>query len=219
MLFYAALIIGVLIMCYLISRRVMVRRALRKAPQKSIADFNDGDIGKIVGRVVFVGKPLTAPFSQRRCVWYHVIVDENRRRMNEFSEWRTVIEEEMIGNVVIFDGKNYAVVNTSNVRSYLVSDREYFSSEYDGITKQVDAFLEKHKQRSTTFGGRKRYMRYREAVLEENELFAVAGKGHWRKAADIKLDLPVEMVLVVSTQDKKPVFVSDDPRVVRSRRT
>lgn len=211
---FIVLLVGlVFLFRYLFSRKMVVKRGLSDAGEKLIGDFSDGDSGKVMGKVVFPGKTLTAPLSKRRCVWYHVVVEQMHQSRNSADNWRTIIEEEEQGDVVLFDGTNYAAVDTTDVKSYLDPDVRYTTGTFVDASPALEKFLEQRGWSSTTFLGFNKEMRYREAVLEKDEVFTVAGKGHWVDNEELQLNIPAEKVLVISATHR-PVYVSDDADIL-----
>lgn len=196
------------------SRAAVVIRALRKMNAKRIADFGEDEVARVVGKVVFAGEVIVAPLSKRKCVYYHVQVEE-LRSSGKNSSWHTVIEEEIKGDLIIFDGSHYAIIDTESIKSYLVPDERYTSGTFDDATPGLEDFLQRHKYKSTNFLGFNRTLQYREGVLEKNELFTVVGKGNWQLTKNFKFNLPGEKVLVITPADNEPVYLSDDPEVAQ----
>jgi hypothetical protein len=212
-------VVGVIALAgYYFSRQMVVRRALRAHQQKRISDFLDGDNGKIIGKAVFAGETLYAPLSGRQCSWYHVRVQEYRSS-GKSGHWHTVFEESKKGDVVISDGSGYAIVDTRNTKTYLVSDVQYKSGSFNDPTPELENFLKQRNLQSTSWLGFNKSIRYEEGVLENGEMFAVSGQCYWNTAAGHKLKIPSPKVLVVTVGDhEKTVFVSDDPVAVEENR-
>ena len=55
-------------------------------------------------------------------------------------------------------------------------------------------------------------MRYKEGVLEEGETIAVLGKGIWESATHEQWSDNYGNVLKITSTDKMPVYLSDDPK-------
>ncbi len=205
------ILIASIIFTYFFSRAAVVRRKLQKTVEKKISSFQNGESAKVVGTIKFIGKPLIAPLSGRQCVYYHVLVEENTGKDN----WKTLIEEEIAGNVIIKDGNHYAVVETGMVKSYLVDDKKYKSGFLNDATETLTEYLLKHNCKSIGFFGMNKTIRYKEGILEEGEIIAVAGKGTWKRRSEIKLEIPIERILVIGPDGQIPVYFSDDPETVK----
>jgi len=197
------------------SKKAVIKRKLKKAIDKKISDFISGDIAKVVGKVEYVGEPLIAPLSGRRCAYYYVLV-EQQVSSGKSSHWENVIEEEVAGAFVIRDGRHCAHIDSRNVKSVLVEDRQYSSGYGNDATAELEKYLNAHGQKSEgTFGWNKN-MRYKEGVLEEGELIAVMGRGEWKNAEQQQLPDTYDRVLAITSTDKEPVYLSDDPETVRT---
>ena len=61
----------------------------------------------------------------------------------------------------------------------------------------MEKFLDRHNVDSKGFFGFSKTIRYREGILEEGEMFTVAGEGQWNKTVDHNLMLTSKNVLVL----------------------
>ncbi len=214
------IVVGIsILMIVLISlyfnKKAVIKRKLKKAIGKRISDFISGDIAKVVGKVEYVGEPLIAPLSGRRCAYYYVLV-EQQVSTGKSSHWENVIEEEVGGKFVIRDGRHCAHINSRNIKSVLVEDRQYKSGFGNDATSELERYLNAHGQKSEgTFGWNKN-MRYKEGVLEEGELIAAMGKGEWKTADQAQLPDTYDRVLEISATEQEPVYLSDDPETVKT---
>lgn len=197
------------------SKRAVVKRKLKKAVGKKISDFISGDIAKVVGKVEFAGEPLIAPLSGRRCAHYYVLVEE-KVSSGKSSHWNTLIEEEVAGKFVIRDGRYCAHINSQNVKSYLVEDRQFASGFGNDATPELERYLNAHGQKSEGYFGWNKTIRYKEGVLEEGELIAAVGRGEWKTAEQAQLPDAYDRVLEISATEQEPVYLSDDPETVRT---
>jgi len=212
------LIVGTIFyLVYYFSRKAVVKRKLKKAVESKISDFISGDIAKVVGTVEFVGEPLIAPLSGRQCAYYYVLVEELISD-GKNSHWRKMIEREVGGKFVIRDGRHRAYISTdSTIKSYIVMDKKYSSGFMENATENLEKFLQNHGQTSKGFLGINRKIRYKEGVLEAGECIAVMGKGEWKTAAAVQLPDTFGRVLVISTTEAEPVYLSDDPDTVKTK--
>jgi len=213
LLFIIVLVIIVVVSVYF-SRKSIVLRGLRKKGVKKIKDFSDGDTGRVIGKVVFAGETILAPLSKRKCVYYHVIVEQYLPG-GRGGDWRKIIEEEEKADVVIYDGTGYALIDAENAMGYLVHDVNYSSRWDNKPTPTLEKFLARHKVDSKNVLGATKTLRYREGVLEKGEKFVVAGEGQWNETKDHHLELPSEKVLVLIPGKKEELFLTDDPVAVQ----
>ncbi|HEY6159952.1 MAG TPA: hypothetical protein VI112_01980 [Bacteroidia bacterium] len=198
-------VVGIAIYNFLFSKAAVIRRKLRESEGRRISSVKDGEVAKVVGRVVFPGRTLSAPLSKRKCSYFHVLVEVHHGK----GGWQTLIEEEKAGDVVLQDGKYYAVVQTGKVNTFLVADKEYSSGTFNDASEVLEKYLGTHGQRSTDFLGFNRSLRYKEGVLEKNEVAAVLGKARWANKWDSRLNIPAEKVLILEPSDTEPVYMSD----------
>ena len=207
---FAVILIAV---AFLFSEKAKVKRGLRRYPQTNIGSFPPGGLGSVKGKVVLHGQSLTAPLSGRACVYYRVIVEEHRSS-GKSSHWHKIIDDVQSGTVLISDGSGYALINAKKSRSHIVSDANYRSGTFNDATPELENFLQQHNRQSTGLLNFNKSLRYKEGILEENELIAVGGKGEWKDAAALGFNLPVQRVLVITEAENAKLFLTDDPSVM-----
>jgi hypothetical protein len=211
-----AIIFGIIaLVSFYFSKKAIIKRKLKDAVGMKISDFVSGDIAKVVGKVEYVGEPLIAPLSGRRCAYYTVLVEQHVSS-GKNSHWKTIIEEEVAGSFVIRDGRHCAHINSDNVKSYLVEDRQYSSGFAEDTPAVLEKYLNAHGQESEGVFGINKTIRYKEGVLEEGELIAAVGRGEWKNADQEQLPDTYDRVLAITSIDKEPVYLSDDPETVRT---
>lgn len=201
---------GIVFVFYYFNKRTVIRRNLKKIPGKKISQFLSGDIGKVVGKVEFIGEPLISPLSNRPCAYYHVYVEQHKGS-GKNSSWQKIIEEEVHGKFVVRDGRDSAVVDFTKIKTYLVQDQVFQSCSFNDATIGLEQFLTKRGHTSVNFLGFNKSIRYKEGVLENGELIAVAGKGEWKEARDLDIPESYGRILHITPTDKDPVYLSDDP--------
>ncbi len=209
-----ALVIGFPIYFFFFTKEAIVINKLKNIKSKKISKVVDGEVVKIKGKIKYIGNPLIAPLSKRKCVYYHIIVEESDRRSKNVIEINLTkdIEEKVSRNVIIIDGKDYAIIDTKLMESYLTMDKEYWSGFLLDAKDNLEKFLERHNEESTVFGFN-RELNYKEGILEEGETIAVVGKATWKNAKDLNIKIPNEKILVISADNNEPVYFSDDPDI------
>lgn len=211
---FIGIILAIFILKNYYSRKAIVKRKLKKAVGKKISSFQSGDIAKVVGHVEFVGEPLIAPLSGRRCAYYYVLV-EQLVSSGKSSHWKKIIEEEVGGTFAIRDGRYRAHIDSnSTLKTYLVQDEEYNSGFRNDATDTLEGYLQAHGMDSENFLGINKTIRYKEGVLEEGESMAVIGRGEWKNAREVSLPDSLGRVLVLSSTEDEPIYLSDDPDTV-----
>lgn len=211
---FGLVIIVAIILRFYFSRKAVVKRKLKKAAGMKISAFLSGDIAKVVGNVEFVGEPLIAPLSGRRCAYYYVLV-EQLVSTGKSSHWKKIIEEEVGGTFVIRDGRYRAHINSdSTLKTYIVQDEEYESGFRNDATETLENYLRANNMESENLLGFNKKLRYKKGILEEGECMAVMGRGEWKNAREVNLPDSMGKILVLSPTDEEPIFLSDDPDTV-----
>jgi len=216
--FFIFIVLGVVAVVILIAffnKKAIIKRKLKKVPRKQISKFASGEIAKISGTIEFLGEPLIAPLSGRKCAYYYTKIEKKTSSRNS-SGWHTLIEEEVVGDFLIKEGNDYAFVDTKKISSYLVQDKRYRSGFLNDAEVRLERYLEQHGESSTGIFGFNKTLRYKEGVLEQGETVAVLGKAHWKSIDQSKLQTPSGKVLMISSYEKEPVYLSDDPDAFES---
>ena len=150
-----------------------------KTPYKVVSAVEDDEIVKIIGRIRLQGDPLIAPLSKRPCAYYFVQVQQEKSG-GESSSWTTIATEKNLADFIIQTPKGNAKLSKVNLKSYTKIDQKYSSGFLNDPTRHLREFLEEHSIESTGFLGFNKNLRYREAILTEGELVAIAGQGIWK---------------------------------------
>lgn len=188
---------------------------MRSEKVKRIADFKNGEKGKISGQILFAGETINAPLTGRRCVYYYVMVEEYRRSRSS-ANWHKIFEEEGMGDVEVDDGTGYAIIDTRFTMSHLVPDVKFHSGTFDDPPPKLEAYLSSRRIDGTTLLGFNKNLRYVEGILEKGETCVVSGEGQWNIAKDHHINIPAEQVLVITTDhaEHAKVYITDDPQAI-----
>jgi hypothetical protein len=208
-----AVIAAVIIGYNYYSTKAVVKRKLKNAKLKSVHEFKSGQTAKIIGSVECTGGVLTAPLSGRECAYYYVIV-EQKVSSGKSSRWKTIIEKEYSADFVLRDGQKCAYIDNTNLKSYIVHDRQYSSGFMEDATDTLEAYLNENGHNSENYFGFNKSIRYSEAVLEPGEAVAVFGHGTWQAATALGLPAHYDNVLVISAAQGRNVYLSDDSDTV-----
>ena len=200
---------GVIVYAVFFNRKAIVKRKLRKAPHKDIRDVLNGDIVRIKGTVDLAGKTLTAPLSGRPCAYYHVHI-ERHQSSGKNSRWVTLVDEEVAGDVIIKDGRHFAIIKTQSAKTYIFKDKHYRSGFLNDAETHLQNFLQSKGHDSVNLIGLNKTIRYREGILEKDELVTVAGKARWIDGAIDGVNLPAARVLLIEAHEKDLVYFTDD---------
>jgi hypothetical protein len=200
---------GIALAGWMFSEGTRVRRALRKAPRIAIGAMQEGQVARVVGKVSH-GEPIAAPISGRPCFYFDAIVEERYR-----NGWRRVLREKGGVPFGIEDGTGRAMVDPTHADVALTFDASTRSGTFDDATGPEEAFLARHKQKSQGWVFN-RTLRYREAIIEPNEVVAIMGQGVREPDPEAAgadrgyRDAPPTLLRMRGGQ-QSPLLVSDDP--------
>lgn len=211
----AIIIITIIVLQALFNKDARIKRKIRKAPQKLISNFQNNDRAKIIGKIHEIDRPLISPLSKRECIGYHVIV-EREKQSGDHATWETIIDKKIINDFIISDKGKNAIVRTKHVKSVIVKDQKFESGFLNDATPQLESFLNKYGKKSEGFLGFNKTLRYKEGILEKDELVAVLGNGTWKKTDELNLKLSSIKVLEISSDENEPVYLSDDHSTIKS---
>lgn len=190
-----------------------VRRQIRRAKVVPIAEWPEGHLARLVGKVV-AGETLIAPLSGRVCVYYRVEVHQDDR-----LPWQP-IEESWVKPFVVDDGSGRAYLEANGADIVAKFDHLSRSGWFRDATEQENALVERHGQSTTGPRGFMRPLVYREAVIEPGERVSVVGVGRReldpdaaKRVADYRQGAPTRMRLATCPDGK--LCVSDFKRDLR----
>ncbi len=157
------------------SEAARLRRSLKRLPQRPIAELSDGEMARVVGKVVLAEKKLAAPLTGRPCAAYESWVEEPTKYYRSPGFWAQrafehksvdfYIEDESGRVEVRSEGAEFALVRSYRSTSTGVSPSEGLEQAYlrahDIIEKEL--VLYKH-------------LRFNEAALVEGEQACVMGR-------------------------------------------
>ena len=187
------------------------RKWLRKAPSFLVSEMPENTFGKIVGHVrPFRERALEAPLSKRLCAYYDVSIDV----MSDDSMLRTIASVQDGMPFLLKDNTGAAVIDPSHA---------FVSSGIDAVSRSivreaapVELALLERTQILGSKVGMSTSLRYREAIIEIDEMVAVYGGGvrepdpEGVAAMTYRDGVPTRLHLTGTA--KFPLFVSDDPR-------
>lgn len=205
----AAVAISVVGVSLVLSTDARTRRALKRVPVTPISGLRAGQVARVRGRIVAGGELLSAPLSERVCVYYLANAEKLRSGGNS-STWREVAREERYTDFVVEDGSGALRVRMSVPRVAIVRDVHTRSGTFDDANAREEEFLRRHGLQSTSdLLGLNLTMRYIEGALEPGEEVTVLG---------LVREEVVEgrSALVLDATADGPLFLSDDPRAVQA---
>ncbi|MBK8168755.1 MAG: hypothetical protein IPK60_00245 [Sandaracinaceae bacterium] len=196
---------------------------MRQAPAVRIAQTEHGKLTRIVGTVEALGEPatvLTAPFTQRPCVYYLSTVSIAAGR----NGWREVAREDRAQDFKLRDESGVAYVVLGGASIDVAQDFHDTSGAFEAPNDTQREFLAKHRLApTTTILEVNNSYSYRECVLEIGARVTVLGDVRHEPCDDNEgLDAPGQYrasakklrVMIVAPAGAK-VAVSDSSSLTR----
>ena len=159
------------------------QRVLGKMCHKTIAETEDGELVKLVGRLTCEDAPLRAPLTARSCAFFHALVKYTDIR--RYLPWDDALTEERdhCQSFWIEDSTGRALVELVNPQILVKMDLNFQTGLLQKPTPHMREFL-KRKGESAEGLMFNRALRYQEGVLEEGEVVAVYGVACWEPDPD-----------------------------------
>ncbi|MBX7191130.1 MAG: E3 ubiquitin ligase family protein [Sandaracinaceae bacterium] len=204
------------------SEAAQTRRAMLRVPRSNVSAAIDGELVRLVGRVVELDPALDAPLSHRRCVAFRVLV-ETKQSTGKSSHWVSTIDQRESVRFVLEDESGRARIEAAQSKLLVELDEEQGSGFLNDATPELEAYLAEHGKESTNFLGLNKSMRYREGVLALGETVAVLGVARWEDDPDAGAvdmgqagfrDAPRKKRLVLEPANDG-LYASDDPAVLK----
>ncbi len=200
------------------NRDARVKRALGKVPRGKIGTAVEGAVVKVVGRIDYLGEPLTAPLSGLRCAHYELTIQE-WRSSGRSGRWDTIVQQAASQDFLLRDGSGTALVRPASAEVAVHKDEHHTSGPLNDATPELENLLERHGQKSTGTLGFNRKLRYDEGVLEAGEHAAICGCAMlWRPGAAGGAEQDVSggqvIRLLFEQRVETPLYISDDPAAI-----
>ncbi len=162
---------GIAGLVWYFGKRQALMRRLKQAKPWPVGELPEDTLGKIVGNARPVGDVLTAPISQRPCVFFEVSVVENHGKSSS-----TIIHELQGVPFYVEDASGRAVVDPRGADVVLEQDYSTSSGTLDDATPIEEEFLRRHNKepRGWVFN---KSLSYRESIIAIGEQVAVLGSG------------------------------------------
>ena len=143
------------------------KQALKKAPLVAISEAREGQLVKIVGRVVRAEEPFTVPLSGHACACYEVRVYLSDGDFDRHDEARGV-------DFVIADETGRARVDCRSLEALVLDEGSYKEETLGALTPEIEAFFTRHGRIGTLMSGQT--IKYREWTVVEGQEIAVVGQ-------------------------------------------
>ncbi len=214
----AIFVIGTIIfLAYHYSSKQVIIRTLSKIPLKPASGLRTNELSKVSGKALHVKEPLLAPYSQRKCVFYQIKI-EQKVNSGKSSHWRTLVKEVRSQEFFVETNSDFVIVkpidDPRNYITYLVKDKKQSSGTFKSPTPKFEALLRRYNIESQTFFGFNKQLRYREGIIEIGEQVTVAGIAKWRSLSEPLPDYPYSKIAELTDEVNTKLIITDLPEVL-----
>ncbi|MBO6605506.1 GIDE domain-containing protein [Psychroserpens sp.] len=218
----AIIVIGTIIfLAYYFGRKQVIIRTLSKIQSKPASGLRTNELSKVSGKALHVKEPLLAPYSQRKCVFYQIKI-EQKVNSGKSSHWKTLVEEEKSQEFFVETNSDFVIVKPTDVPlnyiTYLVKDKKQSSGTFNDPTPKFEALLRRYNIESQTFFGFNKQLRYREGIIEIGEQITVAGIAKWRSLSEPLPDYPYSKIAELTDDVNTKLIITDLPEVLPQNR-
>lgn len=187
------------------------RRALAKVSATPVSEVREGTIVKLVGRASALGRPLTAPISERPCLAWHLAI-QVRRGSGKNKHWRQVHQAMDAVTFSLEDETGRAHVDVRRVRMVLSEDhRAAHGGGWSDGSDELLAYCAEQGIDTSTFLGGSVPVRSREGVIDPGEVVVVMGVARFEEDPSAEGDgyRAVGKRLVLEAPADAPLLLSD----------
>ncbi len=194
------------------SRKKVIIRTLAKIRHKPVSSLKTNELSKVSGKALHVKEPLIAPYTNRKCVFYQIII-EQKVSSGKTSHWKTLIKEERFQDFFIQTKSDFVIIkpqeHPKNYICYLVKDKDQSSGTFNDPTPQLQSVLNRYNIDSETFFGFNKRLRYKEGVIEIGEEITVAGIAKWKTLSEPIPEYPYSKIATLESADKQKIIITD----------
>lgn len=217
-------IFGIIAFCtYYFSAKNVIIRTLSKIPNKPASSLKTNELSKVTGKALHVKEPLIAPYSNRKCVFYQIII-EQKVSSGKSSRWKTLVKEERFHEFFIQTKNDFVIIkpqeHPKNYICYLIKDKEQSSGTFNDPTPQFQSVLNRYNIDAQNFFNFNKRLRYKEGIIEIGEDITVAGIAKWKTLNEPIPEYPYSKIATLESTDKQKIIITDLKDVLpnRSRR-
>ena len=210
----------VMFLTYYFSKKKVIIRTLAKIPNKPASSLKTNVLSKVTGKALHVKDPLIAPYTNRKCVFYQIII-EQKVSTGKSSSWKTLVKEERFQDFFIQTKNDFVIIkpleNPKNYICHLVKDKDQSSGAFNDPTPRLRRILETYRIKPETFLGFNKKIRYKEGVIEIGEEITVAGIAKWKTLSEPFPEYPYSKIATLESTDKQKIIITDLPEVRQKR--
>jgi hypothetical protein len=198
----------------------VIIRTLAKIPNKPASSLKTNELSKVSGKALHVKEPLIAPYSNRQCVFYQIII-EQKKSSGKSSHWKTIVKEERFKEFFIQTKSDFVIVKPQetpkNYICYLVKDKEQSSGTFNDPTPQFQSVLNRYNIDAQNFFGFNKSLRYKEGIIAIGEDITVAGIAKWKRLSEPIPEYPYSKIVTLESTDQQKMIITDLPEVLQKR--
>jgi len=211
-------VIGIIIFCtYYFSAKNVIIRTLSKIPHKPASSLKTNELSKVSGKALHVKEPLIAPYSNRKCVFYQIII-EQKVSTGKSSHWKTLVKEERFQEFFIQTKNDFVIIKPQeqpkNYICHLVKDKDQSSGAFNDPSPQFVSVLKRYNIDSETFLGFNKRLRYKEGIIAIGEEITVAGIAKWKTLSEPLPEYPYSKIATLESVNKQKIIITDLPEVI-----
>lgn len=215
-------VFGIILFCvYYFSKKNVIIRTLSKIPHKPASSLKTNELSKVTGKALHVKEPLIAPYTNRKCVFYQIII-EQKVSTGKSSHWKTLVKEERFQDFFIQTKSDFVIIkpqeHPKNYICYLVKDKNQSSGAFNDPTPQLQSIFNRYNINSQTFLGFNKRLRYKEGIIEIGEEITVAGIAKWKTLSEPFPEYPYSKIVTLESVEKQKIIITDLPEVRQSKR-
>lgn len=214
---FVIIVIVVLVLSYYYSTKKKIIRALLKSPLKPINRIKDNEYAKIIGKAKYVHTPLISPLSGKQCVYYQVIIEKKVK-----NGWRKYAEDKKIQDFFIESGNELALINATQAdkfsKVYLEKDHILNSGFLNDPSAQLTNYLKGLNKTSTNLLGFNKTLRYKEGVIELDEVIAIKGIAKWKNLKEPIEGYSYSKILQIYSSKEQKFIITDSPEATNKTR-
>lgn len=215
-LLVVSLIAGIVFLIFYYNPRQVIIRTLSKIPHKPSSSLKTNELSKVSGKALHVKEPLIAPYTQRKCVFYQIIIQQ-KVSTGKSSHWKTLIKEERFQDFFIDTNGDFVIVKPTehprNYISYLDKDSKQSSGTFNSATPKFISVLNRYNINHENFFGFNKRLRYEEGVIEIGERITVAGIAKWKALSEPFPEYPYSKIVALESEGKQKIIITDIPEV------
>lgn len=221
LIIFAVAFILIVSLSYYFSNKNVIIRTLKKIPHKPVSSLKTNELSKVSGKALHVKEPLIAPFSNRKCVFYQISI-EQKVSSGKNSRWKTLIKDEQCHEFFVQTDSDFVIINptedNSNYICFLVKDKTQNSGAFNDPTPELRRVFNRYNINPENFFGFNKRLRYKEGIIEIGEMVTVAGIAKWKTLSEPIPEYPYSKIAALESSDKQKLIITDLPEVLNKRK-